>query len=984
MADDNDSKVLNILKIGEADTPSSLAQHYYGDASKWEIILDCNDIPIKQWKKHWRVGLEIKIPRLPPPPEDNPISENAHLVKIDIANLEGRKLLQEDITMLNGVSDEAAEVLRKRLKIVSIFDLAMSHYFNVARSLLNSGSPLEAAFLQHGFIPGDTFRGDPKTIDLNWLKNADIGELNFSDKETAGKLKDALKIKTIRDMAFWPPFQSARQIMLSTFDPTGVTRKGEDPEAPSDLIPACGNFPTECVYYTSVFLDEIDVPGKTLDNLNESGGVSLFPEKVNIQGFDRPAKGGILTYKQSWYAQGVTLGQLLHSLALAPGESTRIAMVDWYRRTGEKTTEEIAESEALSQTSRQSRSISEITRAVATEMQQGYNQSSASSASARAGFGWFGWSAGGSTNSSLATSVSRSFGQRDMAAEMNQRILSSTQQNATAERSRRATIVRECYQEEKETLTTRAVTNYNHMHALTVQYYEVVQVYRVRTELWKAERVLFIPMKEINFGDPRVFARYKELLKTVAVNEIIRNKLDAWKSSYADLTFNPDDENARKAKRIHHSPVLQSIGYVSNVDIAKIKVTTFKDDETHEQNLGREGTLELNIDLSELKEIQFEFNKVSVGQEENKVPTPGCTLKYTFKDSLGQVTDFADIVRPAVIEETVTKAGSETQDTDDQEENQPRIFAVSPVKVMKAKFIPQLEEEAEFDLIQHLQETPHYSHAIWLSLDPLTLSQMLAGYKYGEADKPLASQVDPTPVAITGNYLGFRWSGDKDEPAWRKNIKKNSKEVDAEIPLPSGGVFAEAVLGRFNSAEKLDITRYWNWQDSPIPFTASDIAALSAGGKSEQSTPAPGQLSQPAVTINAAPTLPDPTGMRDMMQAIAVSNMFRDMSNQAATAALAGQSLETASKGAGEAAEQASENYQTTIKTLGEVAKEVIPLVATKGLSAASISKVGAAANLAGKLDEKESTSPDGNGTGNQETVLSSLLGVATKLVGKK
>ena len=104
----------------------------------------------------------------------------------------------------------------------------------------------------------------------------------------------------------------------------------------------------------------------------------------------------------------------------------------------------------------------------------------------------------------------------------------------------------------------------------------------------------------------------------------------------------------------------------------------------------------------------------------------------------------------------------------------------------------------------------------------------------------------------------------------------------------------------------------------------------------------------------------------------------------AATAALAGQGLEIASKGAGEAAEQASENYRTYVETVGEVAKEVIPLVATKGLSAASVSKVGAAANLAGKIDEKESSSPDGDGTGNQQAVLSSLLGGVTKVLKKK
>lgn len=46
-------------------------------------------------------------------------------------------------------------------------------------------------------------------------------------------------------------------------------------------------------------------------------------------GFKKVAFGALLTYSQSWFSQGVTLGQLLHSVALAPGESTRIAVVDW-------------------------------------------------------------------------------------------------------------------------------------------------------------------------------------------------------------------------------------------------------------------------------------------------------------------------------------------------------------------------------------------------------------------------------------------------------------------------------------------------------------------------------------------------------------------------------------------------------------------------------------------------------------------------------
>ena len=61
------------------------------------------------------------------------------------------------------------------------------------------------------------------------------------------------------------------------------------------------------------------------------------------------------------------------------------------------------------------------------------------------------------------------------------------------------------------------------------------------------------------------------------------------------------------------------------------------------------------------------------------------------------------------------------------------------------------------------------------------------------------------------------------------------------VPIPTGGVFAEAVLWRSNSAEKLDITRFWNWQDSPIPLAAPDIAPLQAGSRAQNVNLTPGQ-----------------------------------------------------------------------------------------------------------------------------------------------
>lgn len=78
--------------------------------------------------------------------------------------------------------------------------------------------------------------------------------------------------------------------------------------------------------------------------------------------------------------------------------------------------------------------------------------------------------------------------------------------------------MREVSQSEHEEVSTRIVANYNHMHALTVQYYEVVQIYRVSTEIHTAVRCLFIPMEPIDFNDDQVIDRFRGVLTRSALN----------------------------------------------------------------------------------------------------------------------------------------------------------------------------------------------------------------------------------------------------------------------------------------------------------------------------------------------------------------------------------------------------------------------------------------------------------------------------------
>ncbi|WP_176049196.1 hypothetical protein [Paraburkholderia kururiensis] len=260
-------------------------------------------------------------------------------------------------------------------------------------------------------------------------------------------------------------------------------------------------------------------------------------------GFKKAAFGALLTFNQSWFAQGVTLGQLLHSLALAPGESTRVAIVDWSRKSRAGETEIIDESDDLTNDQSHNRSISEVTQAVANEAQGGFSDTNTNSHSTQSGsssaeelsapfgglFGGpsasFGQTSSQADSSSHADSYSTSWGHRDLGSTMTQNVNDRTHQHAHDSRSRRASVVKEVSQSEHENVSTRVVANYNHMHALTVQYYEVVQVYRVEVAIVKADRVVFIPFQLVDFNNDDMVRRFQNVLARAALTYGIREAL---------------------------------------------------------------------------------------------------------------------------------------------------------------------------------------------------------------------------------------------------------------------------------------------------------------------------------------------------------------------------------------------------------------------------------------------------------------------------
>ena len=393
----------------------------------------------------------------------------SELVRTEFRKLSLREILARPPRVLLGVTPAAAAVLAT-LDIATVFDLATSGLFDDAAEIVGAGEDSHSALFQFGSPTGDLVREAQATgKQMAELQFLPIGLLRRVETAQVPAMAAAFDVETVRDLALYPPYRAALRLMNSAFFPENA--QGMDPERPADLLPSTGNYPTERVQYSTLLLDEIpqDAAAGILDLTAPSfKPIDLAALAKADAGFKKTAFGALLTFNQSWYAQGVTLGQLLHSTALAPGESTRIAVIDWSRKSRAGETEIISETDDLTNDQSHNRSISEVTQAVANEAQAGFSATNTNAHSSQSGTavaaemsaplggllggpsGSVGHSSSNAASHSHADSYSTSFGHRDVGSTMSQAINDRTHQHAHSNRSRRASVVKEVSQSEHE------------------------------------------------------------------------------------------------------------------------------------------------------------------------------------------------------------------------------------------------------------------------------------------------------------------------------------------------------------------------------------------------------------------------------------------------------------------------------------------------------------------------------------------------------
>ncbi len=907
-------------------------------------------------------------------PADLLVSEAQLMPLAEVLNLPPDRLL--------GVSPRALAAL-SALGVRNVFDLALSGVFNAAAQIEDAADNPANAMNRFGRAVSDLIKpGNAGAIAVADLRNAPINVL--ADITDPVEISAALGVLTVRDLAVYPPFRAAREILDRVFFPEKLDTF--DPESPSDLIPKSGEFPTERVQYTSLVLDRILRP-ENAPALIDVAGPGFTPINAAVVansefGFNTLGLGMLLTMNQSWFMQGVTLGHLLHSMALAAGESTRIAVIDWSRKTSAGQTEVLGESEDLSQDTSRNRTISEVTEAVAREAQSGFSHTESKATTKQAGgavgfsIGPFGGGASASIakTSTSADSYATSAGSRQVGASMLQNASDRTHQHAHAARTRRASVVREVSQTEHESVSTRVITNYNHMHAMTVQYYEVLQVYRTQTSLVRCDRVVFVPFKLLDFSDTNLLRRFRGPLIDAALTPAVRDAL----LNFDTLEFVPEPRavfpglggtltEVLTRPRVLTAPVLTAPVLARAVNTGGGTEPPAGPDaepppprpprpprvDDIADNLWVNAATRLSAFFGTptvRRGSQSLFVPSDVRVEEGAVQSTSRALKLVFILRNGaRIVDLsasvalADVDRIAVLGSEAAADVAATAVLALSRNGIVFPLELPTVTVVKGtaetRLITVRAAGADVNLVQHLADNRlHYSQAVFRNLDSAMIAGLLAPFSItlNGQSFPLVQVAEPIPLRIVGNALAFKINTDPvNDAEWRafmasRGLRIGEAKVDI-VPLSSGGIFAEAVLGRFNCAEKLDITRFFNWQDSPIPIQPTDIAAIQTGTRGTAENVTPGQFSAPLVNITPPAALPDPSGLAGTLAAIQNGNLFRDMSGLAQTIQLATETGKLSAAGAIAAGNQAVEAFKISAdlqkaKTLTEkgaaVAKE--------------------------------------------------------------
>jgi hypothetical protein len=223
------------------------------------------------------------------------------------------------------------------------------------------------------------------------------------------------------------------------------------------------------------------------------------------------AHGHILQFRQVWKADGYSLGDLLHSIPLAPCQKKQIVTIDWDRREDAVRTEDLTEREFLFANLVRDRDVKEMMDTALSEEIDGGSTAKTYGGGGGLGFAIGPLVIGAGGGGSGADSEAWQDSSREISAQTMHELKDRISQSAAAVRSQRATVVQTLGQGERSRVETEVIANHNHCHALTIQYFEVLRHFQVSEELAEVRECLFVPFLMSHFQNHKVL-RWRDAL----------------------------------------------------------------------------------------------------------------------------------------------------------------------------------------------------------------------------------------------------------------------------------------------------------------------------------------------------------------------------------------------------------------------------------------------------------------------------------------
>lgn len=607
-----------------------------------------------------------------------------------------------------------------------------------------------------------------------------------------------------------------------------------------------------------------------------------------LQTFFRGSKNKALMilkeYRQSWIPEGMSLGDIAYSLALAPGESVDLAVIDWARSDRDSRGENISYSENLSHSQMHNRDIEETVRATLSEFQSGYSDATTFgggvNAQATIPIEGIPIGIGLGLNGQSGNAKSLSYGTRNLTGSDVQKIADSVVQNSSFNRNMNSTVIVQSKQAVNNTLKTRTISNNNHCHALTVQYFEVNRNYKVVTEKVGDRLALGVKIKTKNEDGTLIEFKEADLL----------NYYHIFKPLFTGTIYEDGIKNIYNHKigtRITQAP------WKGDNIVTNIKATITVD--SNEGGVEADKSVNLRVHLVNGSIISipisgdFDVNKVVSGEAAMNVPRHeiiALSLENKMTSWAGEENwNMKSLTVSYISRNHQTGRTLESKTLGAHSSYKFTMHHTIPVTITDSigeRPLPVEEVLSESDktagklrielLLNHMNDRfLTYRKYLLANLDFDSI------WKFLDVPDFTFPEIEHRLAGFLGEFAVFPINMTMDMIFGDDYIMGAEKAETRYIGLPTRGVFAETMLSNCSACEKRDVTRYWDWTESPIK-NPTPINAISQGDYTKEVNTNPSQLPSPVLNIVNAPSIPDPSGLANALAILGKGDAFRDMS----------------------------------------------------------------------------------------------------------